>query len=183
MNQGAPAKRFSAWDLLRLWERNNEASVGDELGVFQIYEMPPWDQICRVMSWDYHLVEGGYFAKKEFGFTGVYRLIALEKEGDLSKPAILNRVCGQDESGTLYIGESNDLGRRLNELRRSAGHRQGNSHGAISMLRRITALNYPATKLGIAVLFTGKQTESIERDLLWAYINSFGDTPPLNYKL
>jgi hypothetical protein len=98
--------------------------------------MPPWDQICHVMSWGYYLVKGGHFGKEEFGFAGFYRLIVLEPEGDLSKPVTLNRVCGQDQSGALYIGESNDLGRRLNELRRSAAHRQERSH----MLRRITAV-------------------------------------------
>jgi hypothetical protein len=170
----------SAWDLLALWE-TNEASEG--LGLFQIYEMPPWDQICRVMSWQYYLVDGGSFGRKGFGFMGVYRLIALETEGDISKPATLNRVCGQDTSGTLYIGESTDLGRRLNELRRSAGHRREGSHGAVGMLRQITGLHYPVAKLGIALLFTGRQTKSIERDLIWAYMNTFGDTPPLNYRL
>jgi len=175
--------RVSAWDLLELWERNDKALVGDELGLFQIYEMPPWDQICRVMSWQHYLVDGGYFGQKEFGFMGVYRLIALEAKGDISKPATLNRVCGQDASGTLYIGESKDLGRRLNQLRRSAGHRREGSHGAVSMLRQITGLNYPEAKLGIALLFTGSLTKSIERDLLWAYMNTFGDTPPLNYRL
>jgi hypothetical protein len=68
MTQSEPAKRFSAWDLLQLWERNDKAAVGDELGVFQIYEMPPWDQICRVMSWEHFLVEGGFFAKKGIWF-------------------------------------------------------------------------------------------------------------------
>jgi hypothetical protein len=94
--------RVSAWDLLELWERNDKASAGDQLGLFQIYQMPPWDQICRVMSWQYYLVERGSFGKKNFGFRGVYRLIAPETEGDISKPATLNRMCGQDTSGTLY---------------------------------------------------------------------------------
>jgi hypothetical protein len=176
-------ERKSASDLLDLWESNDKAAVGDVLSVFQIFEMPPWQQICRVMPWNYYLVDGGYFEKKHFGYTGVYRLFALDTEGDISRPATLNRVCGQDESGTLYIGESNDLGRRLNELRRSAGRRREGSHGAIAMLRRITSLNYPVAKLGLAVLFTGLRTKAIERDLLWAYMNTFGDTPPLNYRL
>jgi hypothetical protein len=173
----------SAWDLLELWERNDKATVGDALGLFQIYEMPPWDQICRVMSWQYYLVDGGSFGKRHFGFTGVYRLIALATEGDVSKPATLNRVCGQDESGTLYIGESMDMGRRLNEFRRSTEHRRERSHGTASMLRQITGLNYPVAKLGVALLFTGARTKDIEHDLLWAYMNTFGDTPPLNYRL
>ena len=34
---------------------------------------------------------------------GVYRLIALDAAG-AQKPAPLNRICGVDETGTLYIG-------------------------------------------------------------------------------
>jgi hypothetical protein len=51
------------------------------------------------------------------------------------------------------------------------------------MLRQITGLDYPEAKHGIALLFTGRFTKSVERDLLWAYMDTFGDTPPLNYRL
>jgi hypothetical protein len=47
MPQIEPAKHFSAWDLLELLDRNNNALEGDQLSVLQIYEMPPWDQVCR----------------------------------------------------------------------------------------------------------------------------------------
>jgi hypothetical protein len=124
-----------------------------------------------------------FLEKSGTDFAGVYRLIALASKGDLSKPAILNRACGQDTSGTLYIGEASNLSRRLNQLRRSAGHRRERSHGAIGMLRLIARLDYPAEKLGIALMFTGRDTRAVERDLLHAYINSFGDTPPLNFRL
>jgi hypothetical protein len=90
--------------------------------------------------------------------------------------ATLNRVYGQDISGTLYIGETGNLSSRLNQLRLS-------THGAIRALRRIPLLNYPSNKLGVALLFTGRDTSGVERDLIHAYMNSFGDTPPLNYKL
>jgi hypothetical protein len=51
------------------------------------------------------------------------------------------------------------------------------------MLKQITLLDYPVKKLGIALLFTGRFTRGVERDLIHAYMNSFGDTPPLNYRL
>ena len=148
-----------------------------------IRQMPPWDQICRVMSWQHYLLGGGYFGRKEFGYSGVYRVFALEIKDDISRPATLNRLCGQDPSGTLYIGEAVDLSRRLNQLRRTAENHRERSHGAAIMLRQITGLDYPPARLGVAVLFTGSRTREIERDLLWAYINTFGDTPPLNYRL
>ena len=52
------------------------------------------------------------------------------------------------------------------------------------MLRQIACLDYFPDKLGIALLFTAvPDTRGVERDLIRAYMNSFGDTPPLNYKL
>jgi hypothetical protein len=58
------------------------------------------------------------------------------------------------------------------------------SHGAISMLKQIRCLDYFPKKLGIALLFTSlSDTKSVEKDLIRAYMNSFGDTPPLNYKI
>jgi hypothetical protein len=145
--------------------------------------MPPWDQICLELNWEFHLPDGDYFGSRNHGYCRVYRLIALASEGD-TKPATLNRIAGQDTSGTLYIGESSDLSRRLNQLLRSGwGHRNEDSHDAISMLRQIALFEYLPKKLGIALLFTVRDTRGVERDLIRAYMNSFGDTPPLNYKL
>jgi hypothetical protein len=145
--------------------------------------MPPWIEVCSGLSWELHRIEGGYFSAKSHGFCGVYRLIALEAEGgNLTKPATLNRVGGQDTSGTLYIGEAKSLSNRLNQLRRSATSHEG-SHGAIGMLRQIRLLDFAPNKLGIALLFTGRDTRGVERDLIRAYMNSFGDAPPLNYRL
>jgi len=145
--------------------------------------MPPWVQICEQLPWQMHRLTGGYFPAKHYARCGVYRLVALASEGDLT-PAILNRVCGHDTSGTLYIGEANDLSQRLNQLRRSARlHRSEGSHRAVSMLRQIRRFDYPPERLGVALLYTGSSTRGVERDLIHAYMNSFGDTPPLNYRL
>ena len=51
------------------------------------------------------------------------------------------------------------------------------------MLKRIPLLQFPPNKLAVALLFTGLRTRSVESDLIEADMNSFGDTPPLNYKL
>ena len=177
-------KRKSVQDLLNVWNHNEKTSLtGAGLQYLSIREMPSWDMICFFMPWKRYLLGSGYFDKERFGYTGVYRLIALEVKDDITKPATLNRVCGQDMSGTLYIGEAIDLSRRLNQLRRTAEGRRERSHGAVIMLRQITALDYPPAKLGIALMFTGYRTKDIERDLICAYMNTFGDTPPLNYKL
>src|SRR5580704_4065015 len=95
--------------------------------------MPAWADLCSELDWESHLVDAGYFAKKHHGFCGVYRLIGLATESEVHKPATLSRACGQDTSGTLYIGEAGSLNSRLNQLRRSLFSRE-DSHGAIRML-------------------------------------------------
>jgi hypothetical protein len=42
------------------------------------------------------------FRKKNFGFSGVYRLYGLAPESEF-EPGVINRVCGADRTGTLYI--------------------------------------------------------------------------------
>jgi hypothetical protein len=160
------------------------AEGGDAVSVISICQMPPWNDLCSELPWKIHSIDGGSFSSKDHGVWGVYRIIALASEGDLTKPAVLNRICGQDMTGTLYIGETKSLSNRLNQLRRSArSHRPERSHRAISMLRQIPILDFPLNKLGVALLFTGRDTTGVESDLIRAYMNSFGDTPPLNYRL
>jgi hypothetical protein len=166
------------------WKRADALAVGESMGVISISQMPPWNDLCSELAWEIYSIEGGSFSAKHHGYCGVYRLIALASEGDPKNFVTLNRVCGQDSTGTLYIGEAGNLSNRLNQLRRSArSHRPERSHGAISMLRQIPILNFPLNKLGVALLFTDRDTTGVERDLIHAYMNSFGDTPPLNYRL
>jgi hypothetical protein len=176
--------QFSVSLLKEYWKKFSTLPVGESMLSISISQMPPWDDLCSELGWEFHTIVDGYFSARNHGFCGVYRLIALASEGDLTKPAILNRVCGQDRTGTLYIGEASNLSIRLNQLRRTArsGSRE-RSHGAIRMLRRIPPLNLPSNRLGIALLRTITQTCLVEGNLIDAYINSFGDAPPLNYKL
>jgi hypothetical protein len=176
--------QFSVSMLKEHWERAHALTVGEIIGVIPICQMPPWSNLCSELPWEIYSIEGGSFSAKDHGFCGVYRLIALAVEGDPTNPAVLNRVCGQDATGTLYIGQAKSLSGRLNQLRRSArSHRPESSHGAISMLRQIPILNFPLDNLAVALLFTGGATTCVESDLIHAYMNSFGDTPPLNYRL
>jgi hypothetical protein len=181
---GPSQPRLTTSQLEARWREIDAAEPGSVFVGLSIREMPPWDEMCSKLNWEFHLPDDGSFSSKHHGFCGVYRLIALESEGDLTKPAALNRVCGSDTSGTLYIGEASHLGRRLNQLRRSGwGHRNEDSHGAISMMRQTPLLNYLPKKLAIALLFTVRDTGGVEGDLIRAYMNSFGDAPPLNYRL
>ncbi len=177
--------RLTAFQLAQRWREFDRAAPGTAFVRLTFEEMPSWDDICFGLSWEFHLPDDGYFTKRDHGYCGVYRLIALASERDLGKPATLNRVAGSDASGTLYIGETGNLARRLNEFQRSGwGSRNEESHGAIAMLRQIKCLPYFPNKIAIALLFTDVgDTRGVERDLIRTYMNSFGDTPPLNYRL
>ena len=177
-----PVTQISARELQEYWQAFDELKPGTAMDrAYGTREMPPWQELCYELDWDLYWVEGSSFSKRYHGYCGVYRLVALANtEGD-PKPAQLDRVCGSDPTGTLYIGEAGGLSERLNQMRRSFGRED--SHGASSFWRQSSALRarFPLTKLGIALLYTGtKVRQMVERDLVRAYLNSFGDTPPLN---
>jgi hypothetical protein len=180
-----PQSRLSVNQLESYWREIDSAPVGSTFRTPLLWEMPSWTEICFELNWEFCLPNDGTFARKEYGYHGVYRLIALASEGDLSRPMALSRVAGRDDSGTLYIGEAGDLGARLNQLRRSGWeNRNEDSHGAVRMLKQLRCLDFFPAKIGLALLFTEtKDTRAIEGDLIRCYLNTFGDTPPLNYRL
>jgi hypothetical protein len=167
-------QQVSVYELKKYWGAIDALPGGDQIKAIPLPCMPPWADLCSELDWKSCLLENAYFGKKDHRYCGVYRLIGLATEGDLTRPATLNRLCGQDTTGTLYIGQASSLDTRLNQLR------QG-SHNAIRMLRSVPLLQFPSKRLAVAFLFTGLAARSVERDLIKAYMNSFGDTPPLNY--
>src|SRR6266403_1695261 len=177
----APQGRLSVAQLQAYWRETapGASPIGSVFRSLHIWEMPPWGEICSQLDWEFHLPDDGYFPRRDYGGHGVYRLVALAADRDLANPVILNRAVGRDVSGTLYIGETGDLGRRLNEVRRSGwGIRNERSHGAIEMLRDISCLDYLPHRIGIALLFTeSSDTRGIEKDLIRCYMDTFGDTP------
>ncbi|WP_256807140.1 hypothetical protein [Bradyrhizobium sp. Bra64] len=175
MTNRVQPKSISIYDLVEGWSKGNGMSL-------RSCDMPSWEIIRIFLPWEHYPLGGGYFSAKDHGSSGVYLLIGLDADDDLSKPSTFNRICGQDRTGTLYIGEASDLARRLNQLRRSAALRTERSHRAIQSLQSIWRLNYPIARLAVAFIRTGNNTRWIERDLILAYINTFGDTPPLNYR-
>jgi hypothetical protein len=167
-------QRLSTDELKTHW---SIVDTGESINAIPPCNMPPWNDICSELNWELHLLEeSSFFGKKAHGYCGVYRLIGLVSEGGLTRPATFNRVCGQDTSGTLYIGQAGELHTRANQIRRG-------SHQAIRMLNQIPVLDFPANKRAIALLSTIRYSNLVESDLLHAYMNSFGDTPPLNYTI
>jgi hypothetical protein len=174
-----PSKTVSVGELQDYWNYVDELKSGDiiERHVWT-REMPAWAEICDILPWGSYRL--GRFTEKDHGYCGVYRLVALAHE-KVWLPARIQRLGGEDNTGTLYIGEAEWLSRRLNQLRRSC--KGETTHGAGKMWRDCDLLQgrFPSSKLGIAILGTGLSTHRlIEADLIRAYLNSFGDTPPLN---
>jgi hypothetical protein len=172
---------ISVTELKNYWRRW-ESSQNEAFYIIPISCMPPWRDVCSQLRWRSRLLEPWSFSRKRWNHCGVYRLVALASDNQLESPAVLSRICGQDTTGTLYIGDAGDLGNRLNQLRRSlrGGER---SHHAATILRDTPLLEFPSIRLAVSALFTGKSTGLVEKHMVMAYINSFGDTPPLNYRI
>jgi hypothetical protein len=130
---------------------------------------------------------GSYVSKFCKSLPGVYRLIAL---GDAGAAANLQRMCGNDETGTLYIGmegktfsDRSRLTKLVRSLRppRHGGLVYNNEHHAGHRLRRHPVLSqkFPSEKLAITWCYSDQPARA-EAMLLDAYFASFGDTPPLN---
>jgi hypothetical protein len=154
----------------------NIVDGGESIENLPICYMPPWNDICSKLEWELHLTDDGYFPKKTHAVCGGYRLVGLASEGDLQKLATLHRACGTDTSGTLYIGQAGELHTRANLMLRR-------KHQAIRILNQIPLLDFPPARRAIALLSTIQYPKVVERDMLHAYMNSFGDTPPLNYTI
>lgn len=169
------AGQITTRELTKYWDAIGEND--QNIAVLQGWRMPPWNDICAKLPWEKYLLGGGYWSKKNHGFAGVYRLIALETNGDKECAAPLSRLLGIDTSGTLYVGEATMLHERLNQMRRRRP-----THNAIAALANSSLSElFPNEKLAVAILRTdGRMREWIEKDLIRAYMKSFGDTPPLN---
>lgn len=174
-------------ELERYWEWCRTVKPNDTMEYLEnesenyisTYRMPPWEDICSQLYWRREAASGGDFPR----FEGVYRLIGLADD-DPEKPATLTRLHGNDTTGTLYIGQSSNLNRRLNQfLGVPVQYGYGNDHPAFLRWRAswILGERFPPQRLAFDMLRTPDGTApGIEADLIRAYLNSFGDTPPLN---
>jgi hypothetical protein len=130
------------------------------------------------------LPEKGRNISSKFGpsGSGVYRLIGLD---GARKEASLDRICGCDRTGTLYIG-CFENGYRISQLVRSlrpSGRRRysrsSDEHTAGQRLRGRLSERFPSSHLAINWCHTAEY-KLAEALLLDAYEESFGEDPPLN---
>ena len=118
---------------------------------------------------------------------GIYRLVALT-EDDLALRGV-NRVCGRDNHGTLYIGRSHNLRMRLSTIARElcARHRgerfyvEGHTVGWLTR-HGLLARTFPVNSLALTWSFN-KNPLKAEANLLRHYFQSFGEGPPLKSRL
>lgn len=111
--------------------------------------------------------------------SGVYLLVALEQD---SSGTPIDRVCGRDFSGTLYIGKADSLEGRVCELRKTLRPEDWTSgtHGAGHLLLNTPMRGvFPIKKLATMWALTNLPWE-IEEKLLPEYVSKFGEGPPLN---
>jgi hypothetical protein len=113
--------------------------------------------------------------------TGIYRLIGLDE----GKPASLHRICGTDETGTLYIGVGGkNLRSRLSKLVRSLRAGRNEEHHAGARLRQHAQLSqrFPTNELALTWCYSANchEAEKAENSLRAVYLASFGELPPLN---
>jgi hypothetical protein len=130
-----------------------------------------WNGTIRISE----AIENKWWDKLESERTGVYRLIALDENG---RPIPLNRVCGTDETGTLYVGASDrPLLNRLGSLVKThRGEYVSKPHRELSMT---LSKYFPDSRLGMTWEYTDLPWQR-EAELLMAYEAKFGELPPNN---
>lgn len=99
---------------------------------------------------------------------GVYRLIGLANEGDLV-PAVIPRVCGSDDTGTIYIGAAKSLIGRIGRLvLQHLPPFKGGNHTAMPV---VLANKFPSTKLAVQwrLVDAPEDIFSTEQKLLTGY--------------
>lgn len=114
------------------------------------------------------------------GSPGVYQIVATDETG---RPLPLDRVAGRDTEGILYIGESTDLLRRLRLFRNqvcpawgaTTGHAGGDSYLESQPLQNICPPERLHFHFEHCLSFVERETQ-----LIRAYLNHFGEVPPLN---
>jgi hypothetical protein len=94
----------------------------------------------------------------------------------------ISRVCGDDGTGTLYIGGAGSLEGRVNELRKTLRPQDWTGyHGAGKLLLGTLALSekFPTDNLATEWALSDSPWDAEQR-LLTAYTIQFGEGPPLN---
>ena len=121
----------------------------------------------------------------KYEWSGVYRVF--------SPTASIHRCCGEDRTGTLYIGQAGSGRQRWSILRSRLLQIVNGRHHAISMRADTIAKKYPWGSLALQWAYTKEifdyrgrpisEARLAESFLLYSYRELFGELPPLNEKI
>jgi hypothetical protein len=155
-------------------------ALGEENLLWNEFVPGLWSRLYRLDQ------VGSYVARRCKAKSGVYRLVGLAEPG-INAPATFDRICGRDQTGTLYIGcagRRSTLPTRLQQLVRTLsdrGRRRNNSEHSAGdlLLHKLLSQQFPPNNLAVSWSY---HTDAFiaENDLLRSYIRSFGEAPPLN---
>lgn len=108
---------------------------------------------------------------------GMYQIYWIKN----NQPQLIKRICGNDESGLLYIGHTKGTFiNRLNQFRCSAfinstNHSGGKKFRQNKALRKMINANELYAKL-----IPCSNSKKFEEEALIKYKDKFGEVPPLN---
>ena len=114
---------------------------------------------------------------------GVYKIRCKHKQ--------IGRLIGRDDDGILNIGESDKLRRRLRTFLRcandpkKAGHAAGCRYARLNLGKKglpVGELEFRWKRIDVKEPNDKKETYREEGKLLKAYVDRFGELPPLNCK-
>ena len=110
---------------------------------------------------------------------GVYRLVALTNDVDFDV-MILDRVCGKDNSGTVYLGAARSLLGRVADLV-ATHHPDFKSKRHREMPTRLAKM-LPPSRLAVCFQYVDADSCPFKREnqLMNAYYAKYGERPPLN---
>lgn len=93
----------------------------------------------------------------------------------------MQRVCGTDLSGTLYVGSTSSLHRRISQLVRSRDTERFTAKSDKPLPARL-AEDFPVDRLAVCWTNMPETLDRFadERRLIAAYPDEFGELPPLN---
>lgn len=113
---------------------------------------------------------------------GVYKLVSVDFI--TLKPVPVQRVCGIDKDGILYIGESQNLRNRLCDLKKSILEKfKSDSHPAGIQYKTNGMLMDMFSETSLAINYIEIDSHKNEETrLLSEYRLKFGELPPLNQK-
>ncbi|MBA7654967.1 hypothetical protein ES703_62862 [subsurface metagenome] len=127
-------------------------------------------------------------SKLLYRWPGVYMIRLIDATSE--KPIPIGRFLRIDESGTLLIGVSNDLGGRLYDfyysyLEDRRTHSEGRRLHLVRMLCKFEEEIFPESSMQFRVkrIPDEEQAKDEEERLLKSYFKHFGELPPLNTML